>query len=318
MLLLIEFNETPGPSVLIPIIFGAVLGLPLLTGLALTAERWTLGRTVSLGLQIMGVILIGFYTTTVPQDLSGVPAIHTLRLLMLMTGAVLFGLTLPFLKAWSESAFWNFCRVFFLRIITTGVFAVVLWAGLAIALAALNKLFGVEFQERLYGELWVFINGVFSVWFFLAGIPPGSDGPDEPTEYPKGLQIFAQYILVPLVFTYFIILYIYLGKIILAWTWPEGWVSRLILGFIATGIAAMMLVHPIKERTENSWLRSASRWFYGVIIPLAVMLTLAVWQRISEYGITEGRYLGLAVVVWIILFVSYFLFSTKKNILFIT
>lgn len=317
-LILIEYEGANGPTVLIPILFGAVLGFPFLAGIALTAERWKWGTMRSAGAQLAGAVLLVLYAMTVPQDMSGTPAIHVLRLLMFTAGATLFAITVPFLKQRNELVYWNFCKTLFIRVITSGVFAVVLWAGLAIALAALDNLFGVEFHERLYGEMWVFINGVFSVWFFLAGVPKEMEGVDEDSEYPKGLQILAQYILVPLVFLYFIILYVYLGKIILAWSWPQGWVSRLILGFIATGIAAMMLVHPIKERPENSWLRTASRWFYLVIIPLTVMLFLAVWQRVSEYGITEGRYLGIAVVVWLVLFVSYFLFSKRKNILFIT
>lgn len=317
-LLLIEHEGASGPTVLIPILFSALLGFPLLAGIALTTERWNMGRTRSIGAQIAGIVLLCLYGMTVPHDLSGAPAIDVMRMMMFTTAAALFAVTVPFLKHRNEMEFWNFCKALIVRALNTGVFAIVLWGGLAIALAALDNLFGVTFHERLYGEMWVFINGVFSVWFFLAGVPQQKDNEEEPAVYPKGLQILAQYILVPLVFIYFIILYVYLGKIILVWSWPQGWVSKLILGFIAMGIAAMLLVHPIKERMENAWLKRASQWFYRVIIPLIVMLFLAVWQRVSEYGITEGRYLGVAVAVWLVLFVSYFLLSRSRNILFIT
>ncbi len=317
-LILIDYEGASKPTVLIPMLFGAVLGFPLLTGLALIAERWKVTRQVSLGVQLIGVILVVTYAATVPQNLTGVPVFHIMRLMMLTIGMILFGISVPFMRNRNELEFWNFCRALCVRAVTSGAFAVVMWGGLAIALAALKNLFGIVILDKRYGELWILINGIFTTWFFLAGVPNETVPDDGQREYPKGLKIFSQYILFPLVMIYFVILYAYLGKIIMAWDWPQGWVSRLILGFIAAGIASMVLVHPIKERPENIWMDRAARWFYVIILPLTVMLFLAVWQRVSEYGITEGRYLGLATVVWLCITAPYFIFSSKKNILFFT
>lgn len=317
-LVLIDYNGSSGPTVLNQIVFGSILGFPLLTGLALTTEKWKLNRLVSMGIQFVGVVFVVIYSTTVPQDLSSVPAIHIIRLLMLTLGTILFAFSVPFLRNENELGYWNFCKTIFLRIMTTCIFAVVMWGGLAIALAALNNLFGVDIPEKRYGELWVFINGIFTTWFFLAGVPKNLDSPDDNEDYPKGLKVFSQYLLFPLVIIYFVILYAYLGKILLAWDWPQGWVSRLILGFIATGITLLLLVHPIKDRIENVWISKTARWFYIVIIPLTIMLFLAIWQRISEYGITEGRFLGIALVVWLCLLAPYFIFSKKKKIIFLS
>jgi hypothetical protein len=45
-----------------------------------------------------------------------------------------------------------------------------------------------------------------------------------------------------------------------------------------------------------------------------VVLFLALWRRISEYGITEGRYLGLAIGVWLAVMAGYFIFSRTRSI----
>lgn len=315
---LIDLEGSAGPTVLTQIVFGAVLGLPLLAGLALASERWMLGKPAALGLQLAGILLVGLYSTTIPRDLEGAPGVHIFRLLMLVLGTTLFAVSVPYLRRGNELGYWNFCKTLFIRGLTACLYAAVLWGGLAIALAALDNLFGVDIPEKRYGELWVLVNGIFTSWFFLAGVPKDLAKLDATTDYPKGLKIFSQYILFPLVLIYFIILYAYLGKILLAWDWPQGWVSRLILGFIATGLASLLLVHPIRERVENAWIKTAARWFYPVIIPLTVMLLLAVWQRVSEYGFTEGRYLGIATVVWLCFLTPYFMFSKKKNILFLT
>jgi hypothetical protein len=55
-----------------------------------------------------------------------------------------------------------------------------------------------------------------------------------------------------------------------------------------------------------SWITRAITWFHAVLVPLIVMLFLAFWRRVSEYGITESRYLGLALVAWLGILVLYY------------
>jgi hypothetical protein len=316
-LILIDHEGPPQPTFLFQVIFGAVLAFPLLAGLAVVSEKRKLNKATSVGMQVAGVLLAGLYALSVPQELPGAPSFHVIRLLMLTAGLVLFAFAAPYFGHKSELGYWNYCKTLVLRMLTAYLYTVVLWVGLAIAFAALDNLFGVNVPGKRYGELWVLINGVFTTWFFLAGIPDNLDSLDEVDDYPKGLKIFSQYILLPLVLVYLVILYAYLGKILLAWEWPEGWVSKLILGFIGTGIVSMLLLHPIKERTENVWIKISSRWFYVIVIPLLIMLFFAVWRRVSEYGITEGRYLAIATGMWLCVIVLYYIVSGRKSIRFL-
>lgn len=316
-LILTDHEGPPEPTILFQVVFAAVFCFPLLTGLAITAEKKKWSSLVSLGAQLAAVALAVLYSLYVPKELMGAPNIHVIRLVMLTTGWVLFAFAVPYFRHENELGYWNYCETLVMRVVTAYLYTVVLWAGLAIALAALDNLFGVYIPGKRYGELWVLINGVFSTWFFLAGVPEDLATLDAGQEYPKGLKVFSQYILFPLVLIYLVILYAYLGKILLAWDWPQGWVSKLILGFIGTGLSSLLLLHPIRERTENIWIRTASRWFYVIIIPLIIMLFFAVWRRVSEYGFTEGRYLAIAVGLWLCIIVPYFIISKKKKILFI-
>ncbi len=317
MLILMEHEGPPPPSFLYQVVSAAVLGFPLLTCIAMTAEKRKWGKSVSLGAQVLGMVLLALYSVSIPQDLMNAPAIHVIRLSLITTGLVLAAIVVPYLWTGSVNGFWHYCKTIVLRLLIAFLYAVVLWIGLALALAALNNLFGIEIPGKRYGQLWVALQGIFTPWFFLAGFPDKLDELDTMTDYPKGLKIFSQYILIPLVLTYLVILYAYLGKILLTWDWPQGWVSALILGFISTGLISILLLHPIRGRDENVWINTASRWFFVVIIPLILMLFLAIWRRVSEYGFTEGRYLTIVLGIWLCIIVPYFIISKGKNIKFI-
>jgi hypothetical protein len=314
---LIDRQGATEPTVLFRVLFAAILGFPLLAGLALMAEKKKWSTSVTYGSQITGVILAALYALTVPTQLNDAPASHALRLVFLSVGLVLFAFVGPYLRSDNAIGFWQYCKTLLTRLAMAFLYGVVLWVGLAIALAALDNLFGIDVPGKRYGELWVFIHGVFTPWFFLAGIPEDLQSLDTTTIYPKSLKLFSQYILFPLVLVYFVILYAYLAKILVAWDWPQGWVSRLILGFIGTGLGWMILVDPIREQIENRWIKSTSRWFFFIVIPLVLMLFLAVWRRVSEYGITEGRYVAIVVGIWLCVIVPYFVISKKKNIIVI-
>jgi hypothetical protein len=313
---LILIESEPKKSMGFPIIFAAALGLPLLTALALSAEKrkWSLGFSISS--QLLGVLLLVGYAFTVPTSFPHEGANFFIRFGLLAAGMVLLVMIAPYLKKGEVNGFWQYNKTLFYRLFVTAVFSIVLFAGLAIALAALDKLFGVSVPAKRYGELWVLVAGLFAPWFFLAGVPEDLEGLDKSEEYPKGLKIFAQYILLSLVIVYLLILYAYLLKILMQWSWPKGWVSSLILGFSATSILSLLLMHPIRDRSENAWIRAAGKWLYIVLIPLIVVLFLAVTERIGDYGITESRYAGIALGIWLVAQVLHFLFSKSKSIKF--
>jgi hypothetical protein len=50
------------------------------------------------------------------------------------------------------------------------------------------------------------------------------------------------------------------------------------------------------------------------MIPLVIMLLLALWRRISEYGITENRFIAVGLGIWLGFIVIYFITSRTKSI----
>lgn len=313
-IILVEREGHPEPSIFYSILLSTILALPLLTALKLAVEKESSDTGRSWTLQVIGVVLLVVYALTVPADLPHAPLFHLFRFFAFVIGCCFLLSFLPFQHKGEVNGFWHFNRIIVFRLALAGAFAIVLFSGLGLALAALDNLFGMDIPPERYFELWILIIGLFVVPFILAGVPEDLRALDVMSDYPRPLKVLGQYVLPPLVLVYFVILYAYIAKIIVTWSWPQGWVGRLILGFSATGILALFVLDPIREKIETVWIKRASRWYYLILLPLIVVLFLALWRRISEYGLTEDRYLGLAIGVWLAFIAGYFLFSRSKSI----
>ncbi len=304
------FQENPLNNV----VAATLPGISLLTTIVLFCERrkWSFGTKLTA--QIAGALLLAAYAMTLPHDIFASTFDHGIRLVFLMAGFHFLSAAAPFMGFAGTNGFWQYNKTLFLRMLTAMLYSGVLFVGLAIALEALEQLFGLKIDSKRYFQLWIFLAGIFNTWFFLAGIPPDLEELDQSQEYPKGLKVFTQYILLPLVGVYLLILYAYMGKIVFARELPQGWVSKLVLGFSISGILSLLLVHPIADRTENIWIRTATKWYYVILLPLDAMLLIAILRRISDYGITESRYTVLVLALWLTGVSLYFVVSKAKNI----
>ena len=95
--ILIDHEGPVQATVWFNILLATILGIPLLTGLALFAEQKKWRRGIALGLQIIGLFLLAGYGYSVPSDLVNAPAIHILRLIMIAAALHLFVAVAPFL-----------------------------------------------------------------------------------------------------------------------------------------------------------------------------------------------------------------------------
>lgn len=221
-------------------------------------------------------------------------------------------------RTYNQNEFWEFNKQLFLRILTAGLYSIVLYSGLALAILAIDKLFKVEFYDHIYLHIFFIIGGIFNTTFFLNGVPETNNSENPLVlNYPKGLKNFTQYVLLPLISLYLIILICYEAKILVTLSLPVGWVSYLVLVFAIFGILSFLLVHPIATETNNLWMRTFNRWFYFLLIPLLGLLFWAILYRINLYGFTHERYYVLLLSIWLSIVVAYFLISKQPKIKFI-
>lgn len=223
---------------------------------------------------------------------------------------------IPFAFSKQLNAFWHYNKILFIRILTSILYSGFIYIGLIIALTSLHLLFDIKIHEKLYFEIWVVTMCFFNTWFFVGGIPVDFDQLDNIYEYPNGLKIFSQYVLIPLLGLYLIILYAYGTKILIFWDWPKGIVSYLIICVSVLGILAFLLLHPYGYKKENLWIKKVSKGYYILLIPLLIILFIAIFMRLNDYGITINRYIILALGIWLTI-VCFYTVIGKANIKFI-
>ena len=204
-----------------------------------------------------------------------------------------------------ELNFWQYNKNLFINLFLTAIFTGVLTGGVELAILAVDKLFDFNFNDRYYLETFYFLSIFGSSFIFNE---EGLLQLEKDGTYPVILKFFTQYILIPLLIIYAVILYFYSAKILINWELPRGWVSYLILAYAVVGILALLLVHPLKHESTASWVRIFSKVFYFTLIPLLVLLFTAIFTRILEYGYTEPRYFVLLLAIWLTLVVFYFIF----------
>jgi hypothetical protein len=222
----------------------------------------------------------------------------------------------PFLKSRNLNAFWNYNKTLFIRLWTSVLYSGFLYVGISTAIGSMDLLFDLDVPVEIYLDALIIIVGLFNTWFFVSGIPEDLDQLEEVKTYPKGLKVFSQYILLPILIIYLLILYSYTSKIIYTWDWPRGIVSYLIVCVSTLGILTLLLVYPYSIYKENNWINRFSKIYYFLLMPLIVILFIAIGFRIGDYGITINRYLIALLGIWLSLVSIYFSIQ-KKNIKFI-
>ncbi|MEQ1693249.1 MAG: DUF4153 domain-containing protein, partial [Gemmatimonas sp.] len=274
----------------------ASLGLPLLFAVTMLADARAYSWRQSLAAQgVAMLVLVGIGFAWPDWTNSG-------RELRYALFSVAFHLSAAFLCYIGQDApngFWQYNKALFLRALTTALYAVVLFAGLAAAVGAIDVLFKAELDQKIYARLWIVVTFAFGTWFFTAGIPESLASLDTRTDYPDGLRKFAQYLLVPLVVVYLLILTTYLGKVLLTREWPSGWIGYLVSFVTITGMLAWLLVRPLEDRDEYAWVKRYTRGFYFALLPAIGMLWVALFKRLSQYGMTERRYIAMAGALWL-------------------
>ena len=320
MLLITTFNAADGNDTedLIPYIIGCAMGISLFFAIHTALENKTWPGYVKGLVMVMGLGILWLIVADIKNQMdSGSDQSQAIQIFGYGLLTHLVVAFLPFIGNFKINAFWQYNKSLFIRAFTTVLYTGVLYAGISGAILAISELFDVNFGSNIYANLWFIMALPMSVIIFCAGVPNDINELESSTDLPKGLRIFVQFILIPLVVLYLLILYAYMGKIIVQWSLPQGWVTILIMVFSVLGMLAMLLVHPYQHQKENSWVKWYTKGYYVALLPLLILQYVAIFTRIGDYGFTAPRWAVLAITVWLTWITLYNVFFKGRNIVLI-
>ena len=201
----------------------------------------------------------------------------------------------------TNETFWLFNHRLWLAALLAGAGAGLLLVGILATIQTVDFLFGPGLPEELYKYVWTISLGFIAPVSFLALAPRSFS--DRITKKEEGEFTFrataalVKFVLVPLLLVYTTILYAYAAKIVLAWELPKGTLASMVMAYLLVGAVTLVLAYPSHD-TSGPLVRLFWRyWVWLAALPV-LLLFIAVFRRIADYGVTEPRYLIALVGVW--------------------
>jgi len=255
--------------------------------LAAEAHHWSWIKEMCVG----AVLTLGTFFAMVHY---GGGAMHLVMAILFISGV----LAIPFLLRKSDDlSFWYFQQQFAIGFLYAFLSALLLAAGILIALFAAENLFQIKIPDALNMYVWCFAAFVYAPFNALSWMPEKFDVEEAECHTAPGLPFLLNWILAPLALLYFIILYAYGLKILIDWELPRGQIVNMVTGFGALGIVFYVSGWTMRE-TGSAPVRFLYNHFFKLLILPVVLLGVAIFERIAQYGFTPERYLVVVMAVW--------------------
>lgn len=275
-----------------------VTALLLSLQLHLWTEEWQQQKRawqVHLGIQVvwLGIcaVLANTYTNTIEQNIA---------IVVLATVMGVGWFTLPYYQQRNDRPAINFllnliggCSLAF--VISLGVLI-----GLSLLLNSLTSLFLLDIKYTLYLDLSAVCFTLIAPLLLMASLPQGANKFSESNwlqnRFGNGV---IHYLLIPLHMAYTITLYAYTAKIIITWELPNGWVSWLVSVLMLLTVTIVFLLYPIHHEKEvKRFDQFIVRYLPVIVLPLLVLMSVGIYRRFSDYGVTIYRLYLLIFNVW--------------------
>ena len=111
----------------------------------------------------------------------------------------------------------------------------------------------------------------------------------------------------------FVIIYVYIIKILVTWKFPSNEAFSILTGLFFAGIGIWTMARGCAEGRIIKYINIMP----FIYIPFIILQGLCLYMRVSEYGFTRARYLGLALIVFeVVYFCIYtYRFISGKDII---
>jgi hypothetical protein len=211
----------------------------------------------------------------------------------------------------TDDSIWHYNYLNLIAALTAGAAALLLCLGLSALVASVDYLFELKMEHKIYGDIWTCGWFLFAPLCLLAQWADRFDFEPHDCPTPRGIRFIANYLQVPLVAAYTLLLYAYALKIAIPLALPRGNLAYMVTGFGAIGAATHLVIYPM--RRDGTWLLQAFyKYFYRFMIVPLTLLAVGIWTRIGQYGLTEDRYAIVVCLLWLAGISGFFLLHPRR------
>lgn len=222
----------------------------------------------------------------------------------------------PALKETSQRHKLMFSFSQFGNMIVAGATAAVMAIALGIINGTIILLFG-DINSSIYLTSLIIFSAGLGILIFLGCVKTYDETEAMAAEYqPEKLTLnLVRYILLPLTAIYTIILYVYGVKIIAVGVLPKGEICIMVTALTAVVYLLLFLLKALDYSNEDDKLtRIAIKIFPAALLPLLVMMSVAIGERVGQYGITVDRLYVITFNVWAYATAIYLFITRSRNI----
>lgn len=228
---------------------------------------------------------------------------------------LLLGNSVRFRRERNDIHVWDFTHKIWVGAIFATIGSVIFFLGTMAIWAALKTLFSIDMEDLATGYLLPIGLGFLAPLYWLSTVPRVDEDynylANNPDFVPKAASNMATWLLVPLVTIYALILAAYSGSILIARELPKGQIAELTTPFILVGTLTWLILEPPFIQKQRLAKMFRQIWFW-LVLPAAVMLTIAILVRVVNYGLTEERILLLLGAFWALIIGSWFSFRKER------
>lgn len=196
---------------------------------------------------------------------------------------------------------WDFTHKLWTGAVFAAVGSVIFVMGMLAITFALKTLFGIDMSDLIEEFILPIGLGFLAPLYWMSTLPP-VDEPyaelhDNPGFVSKAVAFLGTWLLTPMILIYALILLAYGLKILMAGSLPKGEIAQLTTPFLLIGTLNWLVLEPpfIQSKVLARLFRKT--WFW-LSIPAAIMLGIAIFVRIANYGLTIERIVILFVFIW--------------------
>ncbi|MDE2447068.1 MAG: DUF4153 domain-containing protein, partial [Alphaproteobacteria bacterium] len=264
------------------------------------------GRGTSRGVNIAIALVFAAAAGALEYDYD---VFHT-SALFLFAALVLGLMVAPFLRHGVEQgAVWLFSLRLGMAALLALIVGLVFAGGISAIMAGLDFLLGFHIDNQIYQKVWTIAVTFVGPVYGLSLVPRDLDAVINIEAHrgdllERGVSVLVNYVMVPLAVIYALILHAYAAKTAFLGSLPKGEIGLIVSLFAVGGTATWLIGWPWREKGTALLKLFMRGWFWLLPIPVLLLL-MAIWRRLSDYGVTPDRY-GIALVaVWAVLVFGY-------------